>query len=64
MSTQYQPIDENLYSRQLYELNYFSIYIFILCHRYVLGHDAMKRMLSSNVLVVGLRGLGVEIGKA
>lgn len=32
-------------------------------HRYVLGHEAMKRMGSSNVLVVGLKGLGVEIGK-
>ncbi|KAL9529320.1 Ubiquitin-activating enzyme [Sphaerulina musiva] len=40
-------IDESLYSRQLY----------------VLGHEAMKRMGSSNVLVVGLRGLGVEIAK-
>lgn len=40
-------IDESLYSRQLY----------------VLGHEAMKRMSSSNVLVVGLKGLGVEIAK-
>ncbi|KAF2866415.1 putative poly(A)+ RNA transport protein [Massariosphaeria phaeospora] len=40
-------IDESLYSRQLY----------------VLGHEAMKRMGSSNVLVAGLRGLGVEIAK-
>ncbi|PYI06752.1 ubiquitin-activating enzyme E1 [Aspergillus sclerotiicarbonarius CBS 121057] len=40
-------IDESLYSRQLY----------------VLGHEAMKRMGSSNVLVVGLKGLGVEIAK-
>ncbi|KAK6308641.1 hypothetical protein J4Q44_G00219120 [Coregonus suidteri] len=40
-------IDEGLYSRQLY----------------VLGHDAMKRMQSANVLVSGLRGLGVEIAK-
>lgn len=40
-------IDESLYSRQLY----------------VLGHDAMKRMGASNVLVVGLRGLGVEVAK-
>ena len=39
-------IDEALYSRQLY----------------VLGHEAMKRMGSSHVLVAGLRGLGVEIG--
>lgn len=40
-------IDESLYSRQLY----------------VLGHEAMKRMSSSHVLIAGLKGLGVEIGK-
>ncbi|KZW04092.1 ubiquitin activating enzyme [Exidia glandulosa HHB12029] len=40
-------IDEGLYSRQLY----------------VLGHEAMKRMAASNVLIVGMRGLGVEIAK-
>lgn len=40
-------IDESLYSRQLY----------------VLGHEAMKRMGSSNVLIVGLKGLGLEIAK-
>ena len=40
-------IDESLYSRQLY----------------VLGHEAMKRMGASNVLIVGLTGLGVEIAK-
>ncbi|EMR08775.1 hypothetical protein PNEG_02945 [Pneumocystis murina B123] len=40
-------IDEGLYSRQLY----------------VLGHEAMKRMSISNVLIVGLKGLGCEIAK-
>ncbi|RWS31670.1 hypothetical protein B4U80_01161 [Leptotrombidium deliense] len=40
-------IDEGLYSRQLY----------------VLGHDAMRRMASSDVLVSGMNGLGVEIAK-
>ncbi|GJN80257.1 hypothetical protein PLIIFM63780_003782 [Purpureocillium lilacinum] len=40
-------IDESLYSRQLY----------------VLGHEAMKRMGASNVLIVGLKGLGVEVAK-
>ena len=40
-------IDESLYSRQLY----------------VLGHEAMKRMSASHVLVAGLKGLGVEIGR-
>ncbi|KAH7417956.1 putative ubiquitin-activating enzyme E1 1 [Cadophora sp. MPI-SDFR-AT-0126] len=43
----HSDIDESLYSRQLY----------------VLGHEAMKRMSASNVLIVGLKGLGVEIAK-
>lgn len=30
--------------------------------RYVLGHEAMRKMILSNVLIIGLRGLGVEIG--
>ncbi|XP_058570974.1 ubiquitin-like modifier-activating enzyme 1 isoform X3 [Neofelis nebulosa] len=40
-------IDEGLYSRQLY----------------VLGHEAMRHLQTSSVLVSGLRGLGVEIAK-
>lgn len=40
-------IDVSLYSRQLY----------------VLGHDAMKSMSQSNVLIYGLNGLGTEIAK-
>ncbi|XP_041459410.1 ubiquitin-like modifier-activating enzyme 1 [Lytechinus variegatus] len=40
-------IDEGLYSRQLY----------------VLGHEAMKRMALSNILISGMKGLGVEIAK-
>ncbi len=40
-------IDEALYSRQLY----------------VLGHEAMLKMKNAAVLVVGVRGLGVEIAK-
>jgi len=40
-------IDEGLYSRQLY----------------VLGHDAMRKMATSDVLISGLGGLGVEIAK-
>lgn len=40
-------IDENLYSRQLY----------------VLGHDAMRKMATSDVLISGMNGLGVEIAK-
>ena len=35
----------------------------LLLVRYVLGHDAMRRMKESNVLVSGMRGLGVEIAK-
>jgi len=40
-------IDESLYSRQLY----------------VLGHEAMKKMAKSAVLVSGMKGLGLEIAK-
>uniref|UniRef100_A0A4W4EK58 Ubiquitin-activating enzyme E1 n=1 Tax=Electrophorus electricus TaxID=8005 RepID=A0A4W4EK58_ELEEL len=40
-------IDEDLYSRQLY----------------VLGHDAMRIMGAANVLIAGMRGLGVEVAK-
>lgn len=40
-------IDESLYSRQLY----------------VLGHDAMRAMAKSSILIVGCDGLGVEIAK-
>ncbi|KAM0748476.1 ubiquitin-activating enzyme E1 [Meredithblackwellia eburnea MCA 4105] len=42
-----EKVDESLYSRQLY----------------VLGHEAMKRMAASHVLILGLPGLGVEIAK-
>lgn len=31
---------------------------------YVLGHEAMKRMSQSDVLIVGMKGLGVEIGES
>jgi ubiquitin-activating enzyme E1 len=40
-------IDEGLYSRQLY----------------VLGHEAMRRMATSDILISGLGGLGVEVAK-
>ncbi|XP_022190676.2 ubiquitin-like modifier-activating enzyme 1 [Nilaparvata lugens] len=46
-SSHNEEIDEGLYSRQLY----------------VLGHDAMRRMAVSDVLISGLGGLGVEIAK-
>lgn len=39
-------IDESLYSRQLY----------------VLGEEAMKKMNASSALIIGMKGLGVEIG--
>ena len=39
-------------------ISFFSVYF-----RYVLGHDAMKKMGSSNVLISGLKGLGIEIGE-
>lgn len=47
MQVEQSVIDESLYSRQLY----------------VLGHDAMQKMAHSNVLIVGMKGLGVEIAK-
>jgi len=40
-------LDESLYSRQIY----------------VLGHDAMKKMNKSHVLISGLNGLGIELAK-
>ena len=40
-------IDESLYSRQLY----------------VLGHEAMRRMAKSSVLIAGAGGIGIEIAK-
>ena len=42
-----KTIDEALYSRQLY----------------VMGREAQLRMGASNVLIIGLNGLGVEIAK-
>ena len=42
-----ETIDESLHSRQLY----------------VMGHAAQRRMMESNVLLIGLKGLGVEIAK-
>ena len=46
--TEINTIDESLYSRQLY----------------VLGEEAMKKMTSSSALIVGMKGLGVEIGES
>jgi len=40
-------VDEKLYSRQLY----------------VMGHEAQRRMMASNVVLIGCGGLGVEIAK-
>ena len=30
---------------------------------YVLGHDAMRQMATSDILISGLKGLGIEIAK-
>ncbi|KAI9137809.1 hypothetical protein BKA69DRAFT_1127905 [Paraphysoderma sedebokerense] len=43
----YAHIDEEFYSHQLY----------------IMGHEAMKKVTSSNVLILGLKGLGIEIAK-
>ncbi len=40
-------VDEKLYSRQLY----------------VMGHEAQRRMMASNALLLGLSGLGAEVAK-
>ena len=32
-------------------------------YRYVLGHDAMRKMGAANVLISGMKGLGIEIGE-
>ncbi|KAL0210861.1 hypothetical protein P9112_009159 [Eukaryota sp. TZLM1-RC] len=42
-----QPIDESLYSRSLY----------------VLGHEALKKMSETSVLISGMTGVGAEIAK-
>lgn len=61
-------IDDSLYR--------FFIIFLVICHeknkltvkkslsrqRYVLGDTAMKRMAKSDILLIGLGGLGVEIG--
>lgn len=46
-STTDKQLDEGLYSRQIY----------------VLGTEAMKKMSTSTILILGLKGLGVEIAK-
>ena len=35
----------------------------ILLLRYVLGHEAMRKMGSSDVLICGMTGLGIEVGR-
>ena len=47
MSSQDPTIDFNLYSRQLYAI----------------GVDAMKKMVTTSVLISGINGLGLEIAK-
>jgi molybdopterin/thiamine biosynthesis adenylyltransferase len=68
-------VDESLYSRQLYAISYHTLHTIpspppVLFpnikmewyHRYVFGHDAQLKMGATNVLLVGVNGLGVEIG--
>lgn len=42
-----KKIDDGLYSRQLY----------------VIDRESMSKVMKSNILIIGLGGLGVEIGK-
>lgn len=44
-------------------MKFFSIHNNKFFCRYVLGHEAMRKMAHSNVLVSGMRGLGIEIAK-
>lgn len=46
MDTDTPKIDEGLYSRQLY----------------VIDHESMQKVMGSRVLIIGLQGLGAEIG--
>jgi ubiquitin-activating enzyme E1 len=46
-SNEAKDVDEGLYSRQLY----------------VYGHEAQRKLQSTNILIVGMKGLGVEIAK-
>ena len=40
----------------------YCIYVCMYICRYVLGHEAMQKMSKSNILISGMKGLGVEIG--
>lgn len=46
-TTSLMEIDEDLHSRQL------AVY----------GRESMRRMAAASVLIVGLKGLGAEVGK-
>ena len=39
------------------------IYIVFSRQRYVLGDGAMQKLAKANVLIIGLGGVGVEVGK-
>ena len=60
-------IDEGLYNRQVRAQPFGNSNVYIYAGNgvqlYVLGHDAQRRMAASDVLVCGLRGVGVETGK-
>ena len=50
---------KHVYIKFILSLNLFFPFVF----RYVLGHEAMRRMQNSNVLIIGMKGLGLEIAK-
>lgn len=66
-------IDDELYSRQVFVIlrrphclfapDLESVAIRMLSQLFVMGHAAQARMQESDILVVGLTGVGVEIGK-
>lgn len=45
--------------KELFDLYDFFFFIY----RYVFGYEAMRRMVNFNVLIVGMKGLGVEVVK-
>jgi molybdopterin/thiamine biosynthesis adenylyltransferase len=49
----------SLYNDCVMSASYLIVHVF---DSYVLGHEAMQKMSVAHVLIIGLKGLGVEIG--
>lgn len=44
-------------------LSSFLFFFVCLGQLYVFGHEAQAKMQNANILIIGLTGLGIEIGK-